>query len=373
MRKKILSLLALLLMTAAGAVAQSYTVTVKEGTADADKWSISPSSAAAGAKVTATYSGSKEVKSVKAVKKVEEVEERDPIDLSEGLEEDLELQNGDIIYGTLNTSSYYYEGKKIVIADGATVTLNGATINGVDNVSYIFAGLTCLGDATIILADGSENTVKGFYTDYPGIFVPENKTLTIKGGSAGTGTLTASSYGVSGIGSSSGVNCGNIVIEGGIITAKSDGDAPGIGGGNGGSCGTITINGGTVTATGGGDSPGIGSGYQASCGAISISGGTVTATGGKDAAGIGTGYIASCGAITISGGTVVAQGDGYGAGIGKGDSGSCDSVTITAGVTSVTATKGEDAFNSIDATKVTIGGTETGSISESPYTYNPNL
>ncbi len=69
MRTRILSILALLLMTAAGAVAQTYTVTVKEGTADATKWTISPSSAAAGVTVTATYSGKLKVKSVKAVKK----------------------------------------------------------------------------------------------------------------------------------------------------------------------------------------------------------------------------------------------------------------------------------------------------------------
>ena len=47
---------------------------------------------------------------------------------------------------------------KIVIADGATVTLDNAAINGVhyggsSDTECIWAGLTCLGDATIILAD----------------------------------------------------------------------------------------------------------------------------------------------------------------------------------------------------------------------------
>ena len=52
----------------------TYTVTVKEGTEDANKWEIAPAEAttagvAAGTTVTATYSGTKKVKSVKAVKK----------------------------------------------------------------------------------------------------------------------------------------------------------------------------------------------------------------------------------------------------------------------------------------------------------------
>jgi len=49
--------------------APTYTVTVAEGTEDAEKWTIDPTEAAEGAAVTATYSGTKKVKSVKAVKK----------------------------------------------------------------------------------------------------------------------------------------------------------------------------------------------------------------------------------------------------------------------------------------------------------------
>ena len=84
----------------------------------------------------------------------------------------------------------------ISIADGATVTLDGVNINGDGNWdSGDYAGITCLGDATIILKDGSTNTVKGFYEDYPGILVPEGKMLTIKGETEGNGSLTASSDG----------------------------------------------------------------------------------------------------------------------------------------------------------------------------------
>ena len=68
-------MLVLLAAVATGAVAQTtYKVSVKEGTEDANSWTIAPAEAnttgvAAGTTVTATYSGTKKVKSVKAVKK----------------------------------------------------------------------------------------------------------------------------------------------------------------------------------------------------------------------------------------------------------------------------------------------------------------
>ena len=73
-KKRILSMLVLLAAVATGAWAQTYKVSVKESTEDANKWEIAPAEAtttgvAAGTPVTATYSGTKKVKSVKAVKK----------------------------------------------------------------------------------------------------------------------------------------------------------------------------------------------------------------------------------------------------------------------------------------------------------------
>ena len=68
-------MLVLLAAVVTGAVAQTtYKVSVKEGTEDATNWTITPPEAtttgvAAGTTVTATYSGTKKVKSVKAVKK----------------------------------------------------------------------------------------------------------------------------------------------------------------------------------------------------------------------------------------------------------------------------------------------------------------
>ncbi|WP_155808351.1 hypothetical protein [Xylanibacter brevis] len=287
-----------------------------------------------------------------------------------------EAQNGEVLTGTL-AGNY-----KISIADGATVTLDGVTINGVNDINYEWAGITCLGDATIILS--GTNTVKGFYEDYPGIQAAAGKTLIING----TGSLTASSYGyATAIGGGSGVACGDIEIQGGTITATSGGLGAGIGGGYNASCGNITISGGTVIATGGNNSAGIGGGYNASWGNITISGGTVTATGGQYGAGIGGGKRGpasfSCGNIIISGGTVTATGGDNAAGIGGGrgnnnkNFSSCGDITITTGVTEVTATKGSDATNSIGAGyygtcgTVTIGG-NVGAITTSPYTYQPS-
>ena len=69
-KKKILMMLALLLMTAVGARAQAtYTVTVKDGTEDAANWSATPNPAREGQGVTVKYNGTKKVKRVTAVKK----------------------------------------------------------------------------------------------------------------------------------------------------------------------------------------------------------------------------------------------------------------------------------------------------------------
>ena len=268
---------------------------------------------------------------------------------------------------------------RISIMPGATITLSNATINGVHNNNYSWAGLNCTGNATINLANGTTNIVKGFKSDYPGILVPSGSTLTIQG----AGTLNASSNGNgAGIGAGWNVNCGNIIIKNGTINASGGSFAAGIGGGYEKSCGTIEIQGGHVTATSSNSSAGIGGGYNApwgdisisggtvdatgsnsgagigagsisssspntSYGNISISGGTVTAHGGNSAAGIGTGYGQAawgenpanpsyCGTITISGGTVEATGGNGGAGIGAGDVGNCGVITITNGT--VTAT-----------------------------------
>ena len=218
------------------------------------------------------------------------------VDLST-LEGDKELQDGDVLTGTLSGN------KKITIAPGATVTLKDATITCLTEDAE-FAGITPLGDATILLV--GTNTVKGGHEDYPGIFAAENATLTIDG----TGSLNAApnangkQYGC-GIGGGFYIGCGNIIINGGTVTATGGECAAGIGIGSGydATCGNITINGGTVTAIGGEDAPGIGAGVDASCGTITISDTvtSVTATKGSNAPNsIGEADYGSCGTISIA-------------------------------------------------------------------------
>lgn len=388
MRKKLISMLVLLAAVATGAVAQeTYKVSVKEGTEDATSWTIAPAEAtttgvAAGTTVTATYSGSKKVKSVKAVKKAPT---GTTVDLST-LTGAYEAQDGDVLTGTL-PGNY-----KISIADGATVTLDGVTINGVSSSSYPWAGITCVGDATIILKESSENTVTGFYNRHPGIFIPAGKTLTIKGDGALVARSSGSPAQTPGIGGAYASNGGNIIIEGGTITATGGNGAAGIGGHGRTSFGDITITGGTITASSSGSAAGIGSGGQSGsksngrCGNITITGGTITATGGANGAGIGAGQYGECGAISISGGTINATGGSKAAAIGCGGSPSgggsiCGDITIANTVTKVTAIKGSDSpysigkgwddYNKAVCGTVTIGGV-VGAITESPFTYDPS-
>ena len=228
---------------------------------------------------------------------------------------DYTAQSGEALTGTLANNV------KISIADGATVTLAGITINGGDDWEKAWAGITCEGDATLVLADGTSNLVKHFYQQFAAISVPSGKTLTIQG--SGSLTADARDEGGAGIGGNSSQNYGNIIINGAA----------------------------NVTAYGGGGCAGIGSGYGARdndnrCGNILISKGTVEATGGEDGAGIGTGRT----------------------GLGNSE---CGTITITDGVTSVTATKGTNGVECIGCGKsgtcgtVTIDGTTSFSFTTS--------
>jgi hypothetical protein len=145
------------------------------------------------------------------------------------------LLDGVVVFGTGGKDT------KITIADGATVTLNGVDITAIPNFeSYTWAGITCLGDAVIILADGTANKVAGgMYS--AGIFVPEGHTLTIHG----DGSLDATGgYNSAGIGSGREGSCGDITIGEGItrITATMGmGAFTAIGQGIQSQCGTVAI------------------------------------------------------------------------------------------------------------------------------------
>ena len=264
-------------------------------------------------------------------------------------------QNGEMLKGTLGANV------KISIEADAAVTLWNVNINMNDNGSAkwptsFYAGITCIGNATIIL-EGT-NKVHGFASRYPGILAASNGsesdyTLTIKGD--GSLEATGSNSGA-GIGSDYQGTCGNIKIEGGNITATGGTRAAGIGSGYAGTCGTITISGGIITkAQGGSNGAGIGSGNYGTCGTITISGGEIKeATGGSNAAGIGSGNNGACVAITISGGTIEATGGDYAAGIGCGVRSNCGDITIKKGVTKVIATKGNN-HNDLQGAPKSIG------------------
>ena len=302
---------------------------------------------------------------------------------------DYTAQNGDVLTGTLDGMTQKY---KISVAAGATVTLRDLTINGVhtDDSHELWAGLTCEGDATIIL-EGT-NAVENFNRHYPGLQPgPDGTTLTIRG--SGSLTATGRSFGA-GIGTKRDGTCGNIRIEDGTVTANGGNRCAGIGVAERGTCRHITITGGTVAANGGDAGAGIGSGggisgtsqcgdisisgsasvtatggeYGAGigsgqgddsptslCGSISISGSaSVTATGGENGAGIGTGHRGKCGDISIIGGTIMAKGGKNATGIGTGDGdretkAECGDISITKGegFVSVTALRGADASLSI--------------------------
>ena len=127
------------------------------------------------------------------------------------LRADYVVSDGEVLVGELLGQWYPF---KVSIADGATVTFDGMSIKGFDASDYNWAGLTCEGDCNIILADNSVNTVEGFYSDYPGIYVPVGKTLTI----SGSGSLeTRGGRRGAGIGGGNGIDCGNIAQSRGFV------------------------------------------------------------------------------------------------------------------------------------------------------------
>ena len=253
------------------------------------------------------------------------------VDLST-LTEDYTFKDGDVLTGTLDGTKTVI---KLSVAPDAKVILSGAQILGKDQGILVdtWAGLTCLGNATIIL-DG-ENTVRSFDRSFPCIQAgPDGSKLII----TGDGKLTTDGRSLAGIGSAENITCGDIEIQGGDLTLKDCGI--GIGSGAYGSCGNITITGGTITVQGI-HRAGIGN-AGSSCGNITISGGIISTQGGE--VGIGSGLYGSCGNITISGGSITAQGGEVGIGC-HGDESSCGNITISVGT--ITAQGGEVGIGSV--------------------------
>ena len=212
---------------------------------------------------------------------------------------DLGTLTADFVAQDCDTLTGETSSHKVTIAAGATVILDGVTISA---SKYC---IKCAGDATIILKDGTTNTLTSTIW-YPALWVGDaNTTLTIQGSTGKLNVKSENYYaGIGGGKKNTNNTCGNIRIEGGIITAEGGENAAGIGADYNASCGDITISGGTVTATGGSDAAGIGGSWGGSCGDITITSGItqVTATKGEGApnsigAGYGTG--ASCGTVTV--------------------------------------------------------------------------
>ena len=216
----------------------------------------------------------------------------------------------------------------------------------------ISSTVTVSGDVKLVLADGATLTVNGTTTSgtyKAGINVAAGNSLTIYAQENGTGSLTATGgNNGAGIGGNESQTCGSVMIYGGNITARTLNTSTygaGIGGGKDGAGGTVTIYGGTVVAqvqisTGRG--AGIGGGGSLTAGAsnggtVTIYGGTVTATATSSGAGIGGGSYGNGGTVTIYGGTVTATSSYGGAGIGGGQYASGGAVTINGGTVTATA------------------------------------
>ena len=300
-----------------GALAPTYSVSLNDGTLNPTTWTAKAGEATTfsalplkgvteGQPVTLKYNGRLKVKNVTATTDAEpDAWDGDLSKLTaESTAEFATATDGMTITGRLAANV------KVSIAAGATVTLDGVTINGDDDEKYKWAGLNCLGDATIILKDRTQNMVQGFHEDYPGIHVPAGSRLTITGGTLGNGMLTARSSGYgAGIGGGNIIHCGNIDIQGGYIAATGGIYAAGIGGGLDAICGNITISGGTVRAMGGPEAAGIGGGSNGRCGGIMITNGVTRVFAMKDdhsPYSIGAGNGGSCVTVAI-GGTVYWQ------------------------------------------------------------------
>ena len=182
---------------------------------------------------------------------------------------------------------YSFEAGEWYVVDG-TFTVNNRIENNApsDNPAHLILGYG------------------GILKALQGIHNPTGKGLIIyihstynEGGLEATIPETDTQNGNAGIGGNSGQNGGNIIINGGRITAiGGENGGAGIGGGNNGAGGTVIINGCTVTATGGSvGGAGIGGGNNGDGGTITINGCTVTATG------IGGGNNGAGGTVSICG------------------------------------------------------------------------
>jgi len=170
MKKKVFSMIALLLMAATGAMAQTYSVTLKEGTEDAANWTINPNPAAEGAEVIITYTGTKKVIGVKVEKK------------SEAVENAYQKWNADqkkLVATEIPTTATKVENSNENVTWQGTYVVDGeVTING---------KITLNGDVNLIIKDGAKLTAKQISGN--------SKNLSIYGQAQMTGELVVDNSG----------------------------------------------------------------------------------------------------------------------------------------------------------------------------------
>ena len=196
MKNKVLSMLVLLMMAATGAWAQStYKVTMKEGTEDATNWTITPTEAtttgvAKSTQVTATYSGSKRVKSVKAVKKANPL--ATPLTI-EALEKGCSItvrnpksgmqystDGGETKYDVSGTITLVHAGDKVQFY-GKTTSYHGTTIGGSGSLK-VYGNIMSLINETDFATEYTTLSVKSTFhalfqgntslTDASGLLLP---------------------------------------------------------------------------------------------------------------------------------------------------------------------------------------------------------
>ena len=191
------------------------------------------------------------------------------------------------------------------------------TLNGVNFVTTAATAVKLPAGATIVLADGTTNTIKSDNSSADecyGIYGVGG--LTIQGGTKGTGTLNVTGGSPSASRRSFGIySYGDVTISGGTVEAVAGNavttDSYGICSYNGRVNISVTDGGAAHVIAKGGDVTNPGQ-YSRSCGifgynGVTISGGTVEATGGNSSPSYG--IFCMVNDITISGGTVKAEAD----------------------------------------------------------------
>ena len=200
------------------------------------------------------------------------------VDLST-LTSNYEATDGDVLKGKMPVDEHGIPKYVIVIPDGANVTLDNVTIGGDEKAEYASTSpaIHCYGDATITLK--GINNLSGNWGDYPCIYVPEGKTLTI---------VDSTNYDL-------------YVTQPNQLFVKNGGKGAGIGGSKAlPDCGNIVFNHSAVYAQGGDGAPGIGSYSKGSCGYIWFTEGCyIEGRGGLNAVAVGCGKQGYCKEIIL--------------------------------------------------------------------------